>query len=541
MKNSAWYSKLWRSKLDKLPVKSDAGAAWTVMQQRLDAHLPVNPITTAAPAAKSLIAKIITMAGYVLPAAAMIGTATWFAVKQPAKQKAVVKVQKKYEYRSKGDSAQSKLLLTDSSTLNGALQTDSSIGNIQSIDSIPASYNNLKSWQDSADESITTSKNNSANSLHTPASLKEAHDKLNLFNKTKAPVLKGTYDPNSKPGNSERAVQAGGATQRRLSGSPYSSRVNNKQNSINAAVLKTGAYKDMESVFRAERIGTGVKENYEELKSYPLKGSGASSSQSAGQDFLVVSDESLHSKITGNRSLLIADGKPELKTTAINDKSTAAKTKSKRLKPQKEKTIQPILTPTANYGFETGINVAGKISGFYVGVAGNYALTNRWVIGAALRYNSPRTLSGSYTHPSFFQPDSSSAFSINDSRKLQVIDLPLTLGYRVNNFISLKAGAVVSFAGKQSSISTRLGTVAGFRDTLRRSKTIDSVFKSTVVSSKVNLGFTAGMSITIKQFNIDARYLALPAYKVRNSMGGYTQSYSPFQIGISYWLKSGKK
>lgn len=81
MKDSAWYHKLWRKKLTELPLKEDAGSAWAGMKNMLDAQMPVNSgIGHAAGThiAKSAVTKIAALLVYILPAAAMIGTAVYF-------------------------------------------------------------------------------------------------------------------------------------------------------------------------------------------------------------------------------------------------------------------------------------------------------------------------------------------------------------------------------------------------------------------------------------------------------------------------------
>jgi hypothetical protein len=78
MKNSAWYHKLWRKKLNELPLKEDAGSAWMDMKNILDRQMPVNN-SLGGNTIKPFGTKLISILGYVLPAAAMIGTVAYIA------------------------------------------------------------------------------------------------------------------------------------------------------------------------------------------------------------------------------------------------------------------------------------------------------------------------------------------------------------------------------------------------------------------------------------------------------------------------------
>ena len=87
MKNSAWYHKLWLKKLDQYPLKDDAASSWTEMQALLNEHLPINNEPASKKPGKFSGTTIVSMLGFVLPAAAMIGAITFVAVKHPFKNK----------------------------------------------------------------------------------------------------------------------------------------------------------------------------------------------------------------------------------------------------------------------------------------------------------------------------------------------------------------------------------------------------------------------------------------------------------------------
>jgi hypothetical protein len=91
MKNSAWYHKLWLKKLDQYPLKDDAASSWTEMQDLLNEHLPINNEPVSKKPGKFSGTTIVSMLGFVLPAAAMIGAITFVAVKHPFKNKVIHK------------------------------------------------------------------------------------------------------------------------------------------------------------------------------------------------------------------------------------------------------------------------------------------------------------------------------------------------------------------------------------------------------------------------------------------------------------------
>ena len=550
MKNSAWYSKLWRKKLDALPVKSDAGAAWTSMQQMLDVHLPVSAVPPAAPVAgKSLIAKIVTMAGYVLPAAAMIGTVTFFAVKPAAKQKVTVKPDRKQEYRLKADSTNNENVFNaDSNAIATLNETDSVRLNTDSMatysdvlkkdsSSIPASSNlaeNNKSGNGKPAENTTALTNANATSNtsgNTPNTATHSGSKRQepASGNNNSFATAGANNSTSRSGSNKNGKATG-----RRNNAGYITRIGNRANKP-TEVRSGSAYKNQQGNWTTNSSNIEIPK---ELSNYANPTVNFNYLQNEKTAFSMFAQEAGGKSMTGNNSLLLTEDKP--KVTDAGNVTKPADSKPTATKPAKNSIPKEIVTPAYNFGLEAGLNLANG-TGLYGGLTADYAITNRLLIGAGLRFNGSRKLTGNYEHPSYYRPDSSAKFTITDERKISVIDVPLNLTYKVSNLISLKAGAVISFAGNPGSVTYKLGPVGSLRDTLRRSGAIDSTVNSSVLAKRVSLGFTGGVSFNVRQFSIDARYLALPAYKVSNSVGGYSQTYNPFQIGITYWLRQGAK
>lgn len=111
MKNSAWYHKLWLKKLNQYPVKEGAASSWAEMQALLNEHMPVNGGPNFKKPGRFSGSTLVSMLGFVLPAAAMIGAITFVAVKHPFKNKQRPK--QHYKVPAKN--------LTDSSSFNDSV------------------------------------------------------------------------------------------------------------------------------------------------------------------------------------------------------------------------------------------------------------------------------------------------------------------------------------------------------------------------------------------------------------------------------------
>ena len=79
MKHSDW--DIWKKKLDELPVNSDAGLSWEMMQSVLDKNMPlVSPSAGGSSIVKLIVKKVISALSYILPAAAMVTAVTYISL-----------------------------------------------------------------------------------------------------------------------------------------------------------------------------------------------------------------------------------------------------------------------------------------------------------------------------------------------------------------------------------------------------------------------------------------------------------------------------
>nr|WP_199082648.1 outer membrane beta-barrel protein [Pedobacter sp. ASV19] len=193
-------------------------------------------------------------------------------------------------------------------------------------------------------------------------------------------------------------------------------------------------------------------------------------------------------------------------------------------------------TPTYNYGLETGINKSSNTNSFYLGLSGSYALTKHWLISTGLQFNTLRQLAGEYSHPSYYWPDSLPPFTVNDSRKVLTLNIPLLLEYKINKAISLQAGPLLNLLLKQSNKQGLIAPMADMRDTVYHSKEINQAISKTTVN-QVSIGFTGGISLHMGRFDLNGRYQLLSPYKISNDLGSYKATYQTLQFGIGYRFK----
>jgi hypothetical protein len=183
-----------------------------------------------------------------------------------------------------------------------------------------------------------------------------------------------------------------------------------------------------------------------------------------------------------------------------------------------------------SYGIGVGGNI-NKNTTFYIGAFGTKKISKRISATAAVLMHSAKSFKGRYNHASYFRPDSNPAFTFSDSRKLKVLEIPLTINYLVTKRIRVSVGPVISFPIKQSGV--KLGPITLPRDTIFHGKEVSSIIQTTR-SNKMNYGFKAGIGIEIKAIEMSLHYQKLTPYEFKNSLGINRFSNSTLQLGISY-------
>lgn len=199
-----------------------------------------------------------------------------------------------------------------------------------------------------------------------------------------------------------------------------------------------------------------------------------------------------------------------------------------------------------NLSVEAGWN-ASQNSSLYLGVTGSYNLGNRLLLNAGVRLSTSAKVSGSYnTKPSVIYLDSLSLYKVSDNMKIVMLNVPLTVEYKISDRISVNAGPVISFPVSQSANHRESQFIKGEGPssaylTSLRQHVVDSTLTETTHNrlDKINLGITGGVNIRFGKFYIDAKYLRgfTPYRAVSSVLGGYQQNYQSLQLGIGYKLK----
>jgi len=506
MKNSAWYQKLWRKKLDELPLQQDAGSAWPGMKKLLDEQLPEAGLE-GANKDKSFGTSLFSLLSYLIPVAVMIGAIGigYFSLHLPIKPKTFQNQKTKQQVQAtkvtgnliKEDSAANGRIL---STKERLLKGSADIKNTNT-ETVPIDI----------DRKITANK-------ILPASLNPIKGKASqdsnkaiqvTLTKKNRPIIH--RKPSSFVGREEADIISGRSSIiQKTIGGVLAARIKSRQPNGDKPML------DDSSQLNEKYSAINSKAAIGQHKMQTLVGNAVVSDQ-------IKQSPTLAATIKNTSDQRKTSGKSGIEKIA-NTKNTA-----------KGKKTKVWTTPPFNYGLEAGLNTGSKGS-LYLGAFGAYALNRRWLVDAGIRINSLRQLSGEYSHPSYYRPDSLPPFKVIDSRKLLVLDIPVNLTYRISKVISIKAGPLLSFSLKQSAINSQLAPIADQRDTVYHSREINKAISNTTIG-KVSFGFTGTISFHLKQLDLNGGYQLLSPYKVSSDLGSYRKTYHSVQLGIGYRFK----
>ncbi len=486
MKNSAWYQKLWRKKLDELPLHKDTESAWPDMKKLLDEHMPETG-TEGGSSSKPFGISLVSLLGYLILIAITIGAIGYYSflsitpknVQKPKQQKHIDTL--KHSEISL-DSTRNNIIDNKQLQLNAndivENSNDTIYSNKQSstISKVETAASNPRT------EIKALTKNSSLPKVVLPKRTTLVSSKLSIRfvgiekrNRLQThPIVKTVTKANGKLTDSVDKIISKDRYLDGKNADGYSKAIN-RQSIIQDSANKIAKFKQVPA------ITTIVKKDKNQLK--------------------------VSSKSNVNQSKNIAKGKK----------------------------ANVFLTPTYNYGLEIGVNTSNNVR-LYFGGVGSYALNNRWLVNTGVRINGYKRIFGEYSHPSYYRPDSLPPFKIIDSRKLLVLDIPVNLEYRISKTISVKAGPLISLPLKQRDISSKLGTITDLRDTVYHSKEINKAINNTTIS-KISFGFTGGVSFHLNKFDLNSNYQLLTPYKVSNDLGAYRKANNTFQVSIGYRFK----
>jgi hypothetical protein len=488
MKNSAWYHNLWQKKLDELPLKTEANAAWNEMQQLLDQHLPgqQQPAQNQLPSSNS--AQLFSIKGVLISASIGIITAAilYYTVIKPI---AVKKRKSHTEMRGKRDSVKAEQEIDTASdlktdTLNSQMsETNDTLNRIVK--------DTDKSSQLERDVKPVTQNIYSSKRTSIAANAERQKKRVNSFGLNKNLLIK-----NEKLSFDDRETSSDSSTIAASSLIP------------NTTQVSTATVKDTIAVH--------------------LKNSGISI---ANSDSSYKADNRNPVTLSGGRRNRIVSSSNS--STATTIKSRTRQPKIKKAKPQKDIALEK---QWLAYGLKAGLNVNANTSPF-LGVYSSIMITPKFSVSPEVTLNTVRKISGEYSHPSYFRPDSIPPFTITDSRSISVVEIPLNLAYQLTNTISIKAGPILSIPFKQRNASTKIGTLPDRRDTLNSSRIVNIGLGQTVFTPKISVGFSAGLSYYINRFNFEVKYLKnLSPYTVTSPLGNYKSNYHTLQVGLGFQL-----
>lgn len=486
MKNSAWYHKLWRKKADEFPVREDMHAPWQEMQQLLDKHMPAAKTTADKKPGKSVGSTIVSMLGFILPAAAMISTITFVAVKHPFKHKQENK-QEQQQILKKQDNhtiADSTILSIDSSLSAATPTTDIQHANTNNAPGQLAHVNVIIASSTAVhhQNSVSSSAANPANIASYQSGHQSSARAASTYYLLEYPPQPAGLFPIIKPDTAQNnggLWQAIGSDKLILS-SAIADQKPKEGNNISAESDRDGISVDHADKQQANKLRAGRNQKMPKIK-------GSSS----------------HYRVP----------------FTLGD--------STRL----------------SIGLFAGLNWPGNTGNLFAGLSLGYQLQDKWHLYTGITLGSNQYITSKYQHASFAPRDTGVTFTIKDQRKAQVVTIPLTLEYAVSKLISINAGTQISIASQpkrvvKSSVgrSAYIMNVPNRIDTINHGHSIDTALNLTTIN-KFNIGISGGISVHLNQhLHIDARYQQnITPYLFNNSyLGNSKVYYHSVQIGLRY-------
>jgi hypothetical protein len=490
MKNSLKYLKLWQKKRNELPVNVDLEADWRHMQQVLDQHLPVSkPINGKGILAKAPVFKLLLSALIIVSSTAAI----YFALNKNHAKLRVNKIPSK-------DSANS-LTVADSVKPH----------NNEPLASLPDTLLKLNG--------ATTANDTGFIQTH-PELLSSTH-----MNGNKAAALTKGADELESWGKEQVIKKIG----RNDHNQPFSN-ITSSPKIINQAVAfgssaNTAIPQKQASVVPGDKI-------YGQERQRPQSPENTITMRSA-------------SALSKDTSLTLNKKNGLTKANAVIGFSKIKVNKLRQGKSSKIKKPNDGIRLNNDWGILLGANTSGtsKLPGdLFFGAFTTFNFDKNWSVNAQVRLFSPQSVSGGYSHANESKKDTSlSTISVKDSRKIYSVQVPVYLEYRASSAIRLKAGPVISLPISQGNGNSFLQPDSIRNDTAYHAA-IQSQLKNTKYQQTINYGISAGASVTVNRFIIEATYLKLfNAQKIISPLGSYTSSGNTIQVSVAFKFNKAKR
>lgn len=553
MKKSAWDNKLWHDKMQQLPVEGDANAAWQKMQGLLDENMPVNSVVSSKPG-KFFQSKIVQILGAILVAAIICYVAYYLLNKHPdtnkQKEKSFIPATKNAANKTiaeqKGATAQN-VSPAGKQTKPGALVShapgNATIGFVKA--QTKTGDVNLK--QHSAvlgNANSNNVKTQAQTNKNAAAKLAARGDKLAALNDVDAGKNAGHA---KKPANNLTVLNKGRVSPGRRHRILVSG--NNIFHQIHQ--IRMQPHQHPNSIINSGPNGRTHTINPQNQS--PQKTAADTGAMASAKKYLSAADSAKMGLVNNNKNLAApASNKPLAGPPAVVTKPAALATNAQN----KRVTAAAKSNKNAGYskfqfGINAGLNTSPNSTGAFAGVLGNYSITPKWGIGIGVNMLPQKLITGGFSNTSYkyiIVDDSGKTthhiadkLTVQSTRKVYTVDVPVIVSYRLTNFISLKAGPVFGIPVKTGLIKNTLSPFSNPIDTLSAYKDITSAANSTTINNNLNLSLSGGVSINFNRFYIDANYLqGLSPYTISSSLGSSKIYYHYFQFGVGYYLFKSK-
>jgi hypothetical protein len=560
MKDQEWYNKLWRDKLQQLPVEGDEHAMWQKMQGLLDEEMPVsNPGTSGKPGK-------FPGGGAILPAVVIIAATLALIYflsghSKEGKHKEQIKAIKSIVmHRDSLNNAKIRQSQVDDNTANSKAhlqpQNSSTAVNKTIMNATSSAYKNTLS--------ANTANNTSSSSKITP--LSNLNPKVNNSNHISANNIIGVRDKKEDYNKHAKNVSlitgsySGHLTHLHTNGrgnpKMYSSQHHSVSGIANAAQNNSGNPSGLKNS-RQQNPGQQQAGMMQLLtnNSYPSFADTLTTPGIIDQTNITdsLSKQFRNGLALGENTLTIA--KNSLGNSASNNtnKSQSAQNNKTKDKPTSSKNNNGKSRP-GNSSFsldaKLGMNT-GAGSSAYFGIAAGYNFTPRVSLMIGADVLPSRTLSGSYNSKTqlTYRVDTgkygtrqSGQIIISGSRKLYTVDVPVTVNYRINQYLSIYGGPVISLPAKANATKTSLTKLANSNDTTR--SLVAPYLSGTVIDNKAGINLTGGVKLNFNRVFISGGYMqALQPYTISSGLGSSKINYHTVQLGVGLRLfkPKGKK
>ena len=526
MKNSAWYTKLWQTKMQELPLQGGEDAAWKKMQSLLDQQMPVISPVIKSKAGASLGVKLL----YIL--AAIICIAILFY-------------------------AGSKILKDDHKKLNKSTSKHARLNSNSADDkNYSGTLNSTHHYPSYAGKNGKTGhgKLNMANSTGTQTQFSA----INKYSKNMVDIKLNSIIASTNQTSTSNNKIAGNSSVRKNS---VIDKLNTNRDRKTSIISKIHLGKKLlRNNYVNSRYGQLSKNGNNTIKNAKqLSASGDNNNDTETKNQESNSNNTIsptnqnnstHTLDTTNlpkNTFTIAKNAGNKPVAVSTDKNQAEKPGSKTRPSSLQKTAVAKFSFDVKLGANT--NKGSNLDPF-VGMFGNYNLNSHWGVSIGANALSTRLISGSYSKANLNYvtigdsskkiTHNSGKLTISGTRKIYYVDVPLLVNYKISDRLTITGGPVISIPLKYQTSKNKLGPLSSSADTTTL-RTVTPYVTSTTINAKINFSVLAGLQYSFKRFYLDAAYLqGISPYTISSGLGSGKIYYHTIQIGIGYHLYKAK-